>query len=195
MSYWTYITGVITVAPLGRTQPEKRYILDTILEHLPKVTGSERDMNVHVIKQNGYNASSSHNEFGEWIPHQDNRTQDYYMLVIEASLRDRKFDETKRELNKWLNRLAKRVCVDDILVRLNAYDRELLISNAEPYSKMYEWPSWSYGGEKGEIAWAEYLMWDWCKDAQYPMKLMYKYFNDPDNDAEVERRAAYYNLD
>ena len=25
MSYWTYINGTITVRPMGRTQPEKRY--------------------------------------------------------------------------------------------------------------------------------------------------------------------------
>lgn len=30
MSMWTYITGVITVDPMGRTQPEKRYILGKI---------------------------------------------------------------------------------------------------------------------------------------------------------------------
>lgn len=47
MSYWTYINGTITVSPMGRTQPEKRYILETVLNHLPRVTGSEGDMNVY----------------------------------------------------------------------------------------------------------------------------------------------------
>ena len=46
MSFWTYLTGTVTVRPMGRTQAEKRYILDTVLEHLPLVTGSEKDMNV-----------------------------------------------------------------------------------------------------------------------------------------------------
>ena len=55
MSYWTYIRGVIDVKPMGRTQHEKRYILDTILEHLPEVTGSERNMHVNVIQKDGYN--------------------------------------------------------------------------------------------------------------------------------------------
>ena len=44
MSAWTYITGVITVFPMGRTQPEKRYILDTILEHMPRVTVAGGDV-------------------------------------------------------------------------------------------------------------------------------------------------------
>lgn len=66
MSNWTYVSGVVDVMPLGRSQAEKRYILDTVLAHLPKVTGSERDMNVYVIQKNGYNSSSSHDEFGQW---------------------------------------------------------------------------------------------------------------------------------
>ena len=31
MSHWTHINGMIKVTPLGRTQPEKRYILDTVI--------------------------------------------------------------------------------------------------------------------------------------------------------------------
>ena len=65
MSYWTYINGTITVRPMGRTQPEKRYILETVLNHLPRVTGSEGDMNTYIIQKNGYNSSCSCDEFGE----------------------------------------------------------------------------------------------------------------------------------
>lgn len=196
MSAWTYITGIITVYPMGRTQPEKRYILDTILEHLPRVTGSEQDMHVHVIPKHGYNCSSSHNEFGEPIPWNRNRTQDKYFVVIEASLRDRYFEETLRELNKWLNRLAKRAGIDELLVKLEGYGmsswqwKELIISNPKPYEQMAEWPSWT-DKANGEPMWCEYLMWDAAKGSEYPAMLAYKYFNDPDNDAEVERRLAY----
>ena len=65
MSSWTYINGTITVRPMGRTQPEKRYILETVLNHLPRVTGSEGDMNVYIIQKNGHNSSCSCDEFGE----------------------------------------------------------------------------------------------------------------------------------
>ena len=64
MSWWTHIRGMITVSPMGRTQAEKRYILETVLEHLPRVTGSEGDMDVHIVQRSGYNLSSSHDEFG-----------------------------------------------------------------------------------------------------------------------------------
>ena len=192
MSYWTYISGAITVSPMGRTQPEKRYILDTILEHLPKVTGSEHDMSTHVIQMDGYDGSSGCNEFGELNYDSSHRfkpvkTQDNYIIILEARLRDCMFEETLRELNKWLNRLAKRVMVRDIVVKLRGWNKELVISNPKPYEDMQEGPSWY----NGEIAWAEYLIWDRAKDYDYPMKLLYKYVRDPENDAEVERRMVY----
>lgn len=196
MSAWTYITGVITVFPMGRTQPEKRYILDTVLEHMPRVTGSEQDMHVHVIQKHGYNCSSSHNEFGERIPWNENKTQDKYFVVIEASLRDRYFEETLRELNKWLNRLAKRAGIEELLVKLTGWskvgleNKEIIISNAKPYEQMAEWPSWT-DIANGEPMWCEYLMWERAKDYDCPMLLAYKYFNDTGNDAEIERRREY----
>ena len=108
MSYWTYINGTVTVSPIGRTLAEKRYVLDTVLDHLPIVTGSERDMNVYIIQKDGSNSSCSCDEFGErtnnlvdeygqrtrnrgWM-----RTQDDYILVLNAALRDRKFEQTYR---------------------------------------------------------------------------------------------------
>ena len=51
MSYWTYVNGNIIVSPMGRTQAEKRYILETVLDHLPLVTGSEKNMNVYIIQK------------------------------------------------------------------------------------------------------------------------------------------------
>jgi hypothetical protein len=45
MSWWTYINGMIKVSPMGRTQAEKTYILQTVLDHLPIVTGSGGEIN------------------------------------------------------------------------------------------------------------------------------------------------------
>lgn len=65
MSMWTYVNGTITVNPMGRTNEEKEYILKTVLNHLPLVTGSEEDMNIYIIPKKGYNSSCSTDEFGE----------------------------------------------------------------------------------------------------------------------------------
>lgn len=199
MSYWTYITGVIDVSPMGRTQAEERYILDTVLSHLPLVTGSERNMNTYVIQKNGHNTSCSHDEFGQWSNlgngcnygngHPLFESQMDYIIVVDASLRDRFFDETLKEFNNWLCRLAKRVMVNDVLVRVDGHNKHVVLQNTnEVYSRMFEDPSWL---NNGEPTWCEYLMYDKAKQSGYPMLLAYKYFSDTENDAEVERRMEY----
>ena len=67
---------------------------------------------------------------------------------------------------------------------------EQACETSEPYSDMTEPFSWNPESD-GEPAWVEYLLWDAAKDSRYPMKLMYKYYDDPENDREVERRMAY----
>ena len=203
MSYWTYINGTVTVSPMGRTQAEKRYILETVLDHLPFVTGSERDMNVYIIQKNGYNSSSSHTEFGEWGGYRKWKTlstevQDEYILVVNGSFRDRFFEQTYKEFQNWLCRLAKRITVEDVLVEIKAYEKSVIIRNPNVqrkkewntvYGQMFENPSWC--NETGEPTWCEYLMYDRAKHSDYPMLLGYKYFNDEENDKEVERRFSY----
>lgn len=213
MSYWTYINGTVTVSPMGRTQAEKRYILDTVLEHLPVVTGSEKDMEVYVIQKRGHNSSSSCDEFGEvtnnlvdshgyrsrdrgWL-----RTQDKYILVVNGAFRDRMFEQTFREFMKWICRLGKRIDIDDVLVEINGYGKSTLIRNTNIKRKKYSWhkvfselfedPTWC--NKTGEPNWCEYLMYDRAKNSDYPMLLAYKYFNDEENDREVERRLKYGN--
>ena len=211
MSYWTYITGTITVSPIGRTQAQKRYILDTVLAHLPIVSGSERDMNVYVIQKNGHNSSSSCDEFGErtnnltdWHGNKTRSrgwlyTQDEYILVVDAALRDREFNQTYREFIKWLVRLGKRVMIENILVKISGYDKFTIIKDYCVKNEKYSWqnvfnnlfenPSWM--NDDGEVNWCEYMLYPRAKDSDYPMMLAYKYFNDKENDKEVEKRMKY----
>lgn len=212
MSFWTYVNGTITVSPMGRTQAEKRYILDTVLEHLPLVTGSERDMDVYVIQKNGESSSSSCDEFGDitnnlvdsygrknsregWL-----RVQDEYILVVNAALRNRMFEQTYKEFQKWLCRLAKRIDIKDVLVEVKGYGESALIRNPRlkskswetVYGQMFESPTWCCDkGECNEPNWCEYLLWDRAKNSDYPVMLGYKYFSDKENDEEAERRIRY----
>lgn len=207
MSWWTYINGNIVVEPMGRTQAEKRYILETVLNHLPLVTGSEKDMDVYIIQKNGTNSSCSCDEYGDqtnnlidsygghsfskgWL-----RVQDEYILVVDGAFRDREFNDTFREFMKWICRLSKRVSVKDLLVRIHDYEKSYVLENNNisdsPYYAMNEWPSWCKESN-GEPCWVEHLMWERAKNSEYPMLLAYKYYNDPENDAEVERRIKYH---
>ena len=213
MSWWTHINGTVLVSPMGRSQPEMRYILDTVLEHLPRVTGSEGDMEVYVTQREGHDSSCSHDEFGmktnnltDWYGNKSlqgwHRTQSQYIITVWANLRDRHFEETKREFMNWLCRLAKRVSVDDVLVSIQGdCDREWLIrDHGERFDKMFEWPSWSkirdkkFNGDT-EPNWCEFMMWERGYDTDMPMQLAYKYYADEKNDAEVERRMYLWKED
>lgn len=198
MSYWTYINGTITVNAIGRTQAEKEYILRTVLDHLPLVTGSERYMETYLIQTKGYNFSSSVDEFencsnqliNSYGTHDQKygwlKTQSKYIIVVDGALRDRMFDTTFAEFNKWLCRLAKRTLIDKVLVELTGEDRNYVFDDhGGIYRDMFENSSWSCLNDDGEPAWWEYLMWQPDSDG-FPRQLAYKYYIDPDNDKRVE---------
>jgi len=198
MSHWTHIIGTIRVSPMGRTQPEKRYILETVLAHLPLVTGSECDMEIHINVGGGASSSCSCDEFDmqtdkgkDWYGNRSSKgwfdIEEDYLLTVVGNLRDREIEETFKEFQKWLTRLAKRVTVDEICVKIYAYKREIIISDANPYADMFEWPSW-VKDSGGEPNWCEYLMWNRWKDTSLPLELIYKYYNDDEADEEFERR-------
>ena len=127
------------------------------------------------------------------------RTQDEYILVVDAALRDREFNQTYREFMKWLVRLGKRVMIDHILVKISGYDKTTVIKDRSVKNEKYSWknvfdnlfenPSWT--NDDGEVNWCEYMLYPRAKDSDYPMMLAYKYFNDKENDKEVERRMKY----
>ena len=158
MSWWTHILGVINVNPAGRTQHEMTYIVNTVLDHLPVVSGSERDMEVFVNFNPHHNSSSSRDEFGMRTNNLEDRygnrsmstgwlyTSDDYYLTIYGNFRDRRFKQTFHEFQKWLCRLAKRVCVNQINVTITADDHKpyhlTMDSWNNPYSEMFENPSW-----------------------------------------------------
>lgn len=155
MSMWTYVQGLIEVGAPGRTQAEKDYILQTVIDHLPKVTGSEYGMNIYTIRANGHNSWSNRDELDHlaW----GFKTQSRYFLVLDGRLRDRRYEETFKELNKFLNRLAKRLPVDSMHVQVYTYDHSHIhtfTNENDYYGKMFE----------SEDPWYKYLMWKWEND-------------------------------
>lgn len=197
MSCWTYINGTINVSVPGRTQAEIDYILQTILDHLPRVTGSERDMDVYINRHRGHNSSCSCDEYemntNNLVDRYGNktqkqgwlRTQNIYTLTVNASLRDRMMKQTVKEFMKWLCRLSKRLSVDSVLIRIDGYDQHFLINESgfkSAYSSMHEYPSWVRDG--GEPAWWEHLMWKRWGNTPLPLNHVVKYYDEPKADEE-----------
>lgn len=149
MSSWTYVQGLIELDVPGRTQAEKNYILQTVIDHLPKVTGSERSMNIYTIQTAGHDSWQNFDEFYNRV--EDFRTQSRYFLVLDGNLRDRYYKDTFKELNKFLNRLGKRLMVDSVYVRLYNYEHSHIFTNKNDcYGKMFE----------NDDPWYNYLMWE-----------------------------------
>lgn len=149
MSSWTYVQGLIELDVPGRTQAEKNYILQTVIDHLPKVTGSEKSMNIYTIQTAGHDSWQNFDEFYNRV--EDFRTQSRYFLVLDGNLRDRYYKDTFKELNKFLNRLAKRLIVDSVYVRLYDYNHSYIFTNKNDcYGKMFE----------NDDPWYNYLMWE-----------------------------------
>ena len=80
MSNWTHIRGSIFVSVPGNTQAQIDYIIHTILEHLPVVSGSEGDMQVFPIQMGGHNSYSTADEYGMRT---NNLIDDRYLVEIE----------------------------------------------------------------------------------------------------------------
>lgn len=149
MSSWTYVQGLIELDVPGRTQAEKNYILQTVIDHLPKVTGSEKPMNIYTIQTTGHDSWQNFDEFYNRV--EDFRTQSRYFLVLDGNLRDRHYKDTFKELNKFLNRLGKRLMVDSVYVRLYNYEHSHIFTNKNDcYGKMFE----------NDDPWYNYLMWE-----------------------------------
>ena len=189
MSRWTYVTGWLQVCPLGRTQEEIEFVLRTVLNHLPVVQGSEENMYVHVIRGGGHSCSSSCDEYDEttnnlidyWHgPRYNSRrgwlvTQDNYYIFIEGRFRDRYFNETYRQIVKWITRLAKRVQTSavDVLVHDDWHKSSRITTDL--FESIWEFPSWSTWRDKKYICpyedydtnWCEHLLW-W---AEHEIKL------------------------
>ena len=139
MSIWSYAHGSIEVQVPGRTQAEVQYVLDTVLSHLPVVCGSEEDMDVHPVQLNGFNSSSSYDEFLEKTNNLvdrygkknrdrgSNNVQTHYLIAIHGNFRDTTFTEAYRQIVKWLIRLSARVRIVDTIIKVWSYDKSTII--------------------------------------------------------------------
>ena len=106
-------------------------------------------MNIYTIQTAGYDSLQNFDEFYNRV--EDFRTQSRYFLVLDGSLRDRHYKDTFKELNKFLNRLGKRLMVDSVYVRLYNYEHSHIFTNKNDcYGKMFE----------NDNPWYNYLMWE-----------------------------------
>lgn len=154
MSYWSYVHGLIEVIPIGQTQAEKRYVLDTVLAHLPVIYGSEGPMQITVVEKEGHDISSWTDELGnirtdqmQW--YHTNEVQSAYLLVLSGDLRDR--ESIEDEFRSWLDILSGRIYVRNVLVAVTGHNGGVIIS--DDCTDKFVMPSWVEDGSR-----------NWCED-------------------------------
>ena len=109
----------------------------------------------------------------------------YAIQCIKNALRR----EIRSRAQLW--KLGEAVSLDEPLYYdSNGSAVTLVLDDPEPYSQMTEPFSW-WKESGGKPAWVEYLLWESAPGTRYPLKLMYKYYEDPEISAELARRLAW----
>lgn len=151
MSQWTYVNGVIKVDTFSRSSAETLYLVQTVVNHLPAISGSEGDVQYYITIENGYNTSSNVDEFNNfsnlgngWTGRRLFEYQSCALITMSGALRDRTFEETLRETTKALARLSSRLFVDECIVLVRSYWNSFVFDN----------PKWMKDMDVS----------DWCRD-------------------------------
>lgn len=162
MSSWTYVTGVIEVDTFGRSDAEAMYMAQTVVNHLPRITGSEGCAKFYLSRPDGYCASSNVDEFHK----ASNLFNDKYrccfviqpkvLITIQGSLRDRLFGQTLKETTKMLARLSAKLYVSDCLVKVQSDMNEKFI---------FDNPRWIQHREVTD--WCRNLLWKFDEEEKY----------------------------
>ncbi len=102
------------------------YIAQTVVNHLPKIHGSEQCASFYLNELKGFENSSDVDEFNnhsnlmrgenecnlfEWQPK--------ILITVNGALRDADFKQALRDTTKMLARLSSRLWVTNCLIRLN----------------------------------------------------------------------------
>lgn len=179
---WSFVRGIVEVDPLGRTPAETRYVLETVLNHLPIIPGSERNCQIHIMPSHSFLMYGCCDEFGVDLMLNRERKEDYikarniYMLVLEGDLRHTDFQKTYRRVVKWLCRLAKRVHILDVLLKVEDTSRQkirIITNQNEYWGSLYE----NGGPTDEDMNWCQYLL-PVSKLNEMPALLAYKYYGE-----------------
>ena len=131
MSKWTYVIGTVKVDTFSSSSAEAMFIAQTVVNHLPKITGSERDVEYYFNLIKGPNTSSTFDDFGCHTNLYKNfyEYQSEVLVTFQGSLRDREFEETLKEVTKTVNRLSKRLWVNECSILVYGNGKKYEFSN------------------------------------------------------------------
>ena len=105
MSLWCYVRGIIVADTFAEYTPAALYRAQSVVDHLPRISGSEGDAQFYIVTKRGHNQTM----FGF-------EAQSQVLISICGDLRDSWLPQTLPEVTKALARLASRLSIDTCLV-------------------------------------------------------------------------------
>lgn len=138
MSIWSHVIGAIEVDTCGLTSAESMYFAQTVVNHLPRIDGSEGPVEYYLHLVNGYNCSGDADE--NWVYTNLYTPRSYFrsiehqscvLITMQGDLRDCEFEQALKMTTKALNRLSRHLIVNQCSVTVSSYDRQYTFTNPE----------------------------------------------------------------
>lgn len=139
MSIWSHVHGVIEVDTCGRTSAEAMYFAQTVVDHLPRIDGSEGPVEYYLNLVNGHNCSGNTDEnfvrsnLGKitWSGYRSFEYQSCVLITMQGDLRDCMFSDALKMTTKALNRLSKHLIVRGCSVTVCSFDNQFTFANPD----------------------------------------------------------------
>lgn len=139
MSNWTTVSGVIEVDTYAGTTHKARYITECVINHLPRISGSEGDVDIFINQPSNYNLSSSCDELcaetnlmeKDYYGFRQHKVQTKTIITVQGHLRDTYSNEIYRQVVKWLTRLSKRLHVCSVHLYVADYYKDYRLDNPQ----------------------------------------------------------------
>lgn len=136
MSIWSHVHGIVEVDTFGQTNAEAMYFAQTVVDHLPRIDGSEGPVEYYLNLKNGYNCSSNADENRKFTNLYTSSSyfrsiehQSCVIITLQGDLRDCTFEETLKRTTTVLNRLSRHLFVRGCSVTVCSLDRQYTFAN------------------------------------------------------------------
>ena len=123
MSMWTHVTGCIYLDTMVTKRNIKKYV-ENILKNAPLITGSEQNADVFINPLNGYNTSIYNSQSIK-------NFQTCVGITIVADLRDREIEETREEIENFLDFIRDNFLIINIGLNLTDGNKNILFVEKE----------------------------------------------------------------
>lgn len=123
MSLWCSVRGLIVADTFAEYTPAALYRAQCVVDHLPRITGSEGPAQFYVTVKRGTNQTicgwdelHQYSNLGGGRRGNQFEAQSQVLISVCGDLRDRWLPQTLPEVTKTLARLASRLSIDTCLV-------------------------------------------------------------------------------